>query len=56
MPDNPAPYFEVVQVAAGCDSLITSRELDEILTRMLKPRQGDAFEDEERGTVYVRHC
>jgi hypothetical protein len=45
-----------VTVAITLKRSITSLELDETLTRMLRAGQIETFEDEERGTVYVRDC
>lgn len=56
MPDDPATYVELVNVAIECRSSITSVELDELIARMLRAGQIEQFEDEERGTVYVRDC
>lgn len=55
-PTNPATYFELVQVAATREPLITSGEIDDILEAMVNSGQLKAFEDEERGTIYVRDC
>lgn len=56
MPDDPATYVDIVNVAVSWKRSITSLELDEILTRMLKAGRIETFEDDERGAVYVRDC